>query len=284
MRKLAIVTISALLVLPLFAQTPALQLPAVSQHASVTQTVGLTDITITYSRPGVKGRTIFGGLVPYGQVWRTGANTATQFVVSTDVTIEGQKLPAGTYSLHTIPTADQWTLVFNTVANQWGSFNYDAAKDALRVTVKPMKSPVFTEWLSFDFPRISTDEATVVLRWADVMVPFHIGTNTTALVLEKASAAVAAAKPEDWQTRVRAGTFAMENGQLDQAQTWSDAAVRANENMTTLWLRARILQKRGRTADAITAGELALAKKTDKDNKDLATEIRKEVDAWKGTK
>jgi hypothetical protein len=281
MRKLAIFTIAALLALPVFAQAPALQLPAVSQHASVTQTVGLTDITITYSRPGVKGRTIFGGLVPYGQVWRTGANTATQFVVSTDVTIEGQKLAAGTYSLHTIPTADSWTLVFNNVANQWGSFNYDPAKDALRVTVKPEKSPVFTEWLTFDFPRLSTDAATVVLRWADVMVPFHIGTNTTANVLAKARAAVAAAKPDDFMTPVRAGIFAMENGALDEAQQWSDAAVKAQENLTTLWLRARILQKRGRTADAIRTGELALSKKTDKDNKDFAAEVRKQIDSWK---
>src|SRR5436189_249966 len=112
---------AALLAFPVAAQ---LKLPAVSQHASVTQTVGLTDITITYSRPGVKGRTIFGGLVPYGQVWRTGANLATQFAVSTDVMVEGQKLPAGTYSLHTIPGRDLWTIIFNKDAGQWGSFSY----------------------------------------------------------------------------------------------------------------------------------------------------------------
>jgi hypothetical protein len=282
MRKLAIFMTAALLALPMFAQAPpAVQYPAVSQHASVTQTVGLTDITITYSRPGVKGRTIFGGLVPYGQVWRTGANTATQFAVSTDVTIEGQKLPAGTYSLHTIPTADSWTLVFNSVANQWGSFNYDASKDALRVTVKPMKSPVFTEWMTFDFPRISTDEAVVVLRWADVMVPFHVNTNTTATVMTKAAAAVAAAKPEDWQTPNRAASFALDAGNLDQARIWNDAAVKAQENLSTLWLRARILSARGRKADAIRAGELALSKKTDKDNKDLVAEIQKQVEGWK---
>lgn len=281
MQKVLTFTFAALLALPLFAQAPALQLPAVSQHASVTQTVGLTDITITYSRPGVKGRQIFGGLVPYGQVWRTGANTATQFVVSNDVTIEGQKLPAGTYSLHTIPTADSWTIVFNSVANQWGSFNYDAAKDALRVVVKPVKAPVFAEWLTFDFPSISTDTATVVIRWADVVVPFHINTNTTALVMEKARAAVAAAKADDWSTPNRAGTFALDNGALDEAQQWSDAAVKAQENLSTLWLRARILAARGRRADAVRAGELALAKATDKDNKNLLDAIRAQVAGWK---
>src|SRR5437763_15334692 len=123
MRKLILMALAILVAVPLAAQpAPQLRTPRPSPKASVMQTIGLTDITITYSRPGVKGRQIFGGLVPYGKVWRTGANAATQFVVSGDVTIEGQKLPAGSYSMHTIPGPDSWTLVFNTDANQWGSF------------------------------------------------------------------------------------------------------------------------------------------------------------------
>jgi hypothetical protein len=278
MRIIRWIAAAALIALPATAQ---LKLPAVSQHASVTQTVGLTDITITYSRPGVKGRKIFGGLVPYGQVWRTGANTATQFAVTTDVTIEGQKLPAGTYSLHTIPGPDQWTLIFNKDAGQWGSFNYDQAKDALRVTVKPEKAQHSDEWLEFHFPEISTDTATIMLRWADVAVRFHVNTNTTANVMANARTAVAAAKAEDWQTPYRAGTFALENGQLTEAQQWSDAAVKASENMSTLWLRARLQQKTGHTAEAVKTGELALSKQTDKDNKDFAGEIRKQIAGWK---
>ena len=277
MRLIKFLAIAVLIALPAAAQ---LKLPAVSQHASITQTVGLTDITITYSRPGVKGRTIFGGLVPYGKVWRTGANLATQFVVSTDVNIEGQKLPAGTYSLHTIPTPDQWTIIFNKDAGQWGSFSYDQAKDALRVSVKPEKAPM-TEWMSIDFPQIGTDAATIVIRWADVAVPFTVNANTTANVMVNARAAVAAAKPDDWLTPYRSGTFALENGLLDDAQTWSDTAVKASENMSTLWLRARIQQKRGHTADAIKTGELALSKQSDKDSKDFAGEIKKQLAGWK---
>ena len=140
-----------------------LRLPRPSQGASVTQTIGVTDITINYSRPPVKGRTIFADapatmasrakgeatlddqnkrqagepIVPYGHVWRTGANEATQFVITDDVLINGQKLPAGKYSLSTIPGKDEWTIIFNSDAGQWGSFTYDETKDVLRVKTKP---------------------------------------------------------------------------------------------------------------------------------------------------
>jgi len=278
MKAIKCLIAAALIALPATAQ---LKLPAVSQHAVVTQTVGLTDITITYSRPGVKGREIFGGLVPYGKVWRTGANTATQFAVTTDVEIEGKKLPAGTYSLHTIPGPNEWTVIFNKDAGQWGSFNYDEAKDALRVTIKPEKAAHSAEWLEFHFPKISTDSATLMLRWADVAVPIHIDTNTTANVMASAKTAVANAKPEDWQTPYRAGTFALENGQMAAAKEWSDAAVKKSENLSTLWLRARIEQKEGHTAEAIKTAELAISKRTDKDNKDFVGEVQKQIDGWK---
>ena len=117
----------------LFAQN--LQLPRVSQKATVMQRVGLTDVTIVYSRPGVKNREIWGGLVPYDKVWRTGANEATTLSVSTDVTIEGTKVPAGTYSLYTLPGKDEWTLILNKTSKQWGT-DYDASQDLTRIKVK----------------------------------------------------------------------------------------------------------------------------------------------------
>src|SRR5438093_9057197 len=155
----------ALIAFPLAAQqTPAPQLrtPRASQKQVVTQTVGFTDVTITYSRPGVKGRPIWGALVPYDKVWRTGANEATTISFSDDVTINGQALPKGTYSLHTIPGKDEWTVVFNNTANQWGSFNYDPTKDALRVKAKPQAAP-FAEWMTFEIPSVSPDQATVAI-------------------------------------------------------------------------------------------------------------------------
>lgn len=278
MKGIKYVVAATLIALPLAAQ---LKLPAVSQHAVVSQTVGLTDLTITYSRPGVKGREIFGGLVPYGKVWRTGANQSTQFAVTTDVEIEGKKLPAGTYSLHTIPGTSEWTVMFNKDAGQFGSFNYDEKKDALRVSVKPEKAEHSTEWLEFYFPQISTDAATLMLRWADVALPIHIETNTTANVLANARTAIAGAKPDDWQTPYRAGTFALENGKMTEAKEWSDAAVKKSENLSTLWLRARIEQKEGHKAEALKTAELALSKQTDKDNKDFVGEVKKQIEEWK---
>lgn len=278
MKAIKCLLAAALIAVPAAAQ---LKLPAVSQHAVVSQTIGLTDITVTYSRPGVKGREIFGGLVPYGKVWRTGANQATQFAVTTDVDIEGKKLPAGTYSLHTIPGPNEWTVIFNKDAGQWGSFNYDQAKDALRVTIKPEKAAHSAEWLEFHFPKVSTDSATLMLRWADVAIPIKIDTNTTANVLANAKTAVEGAKADDWQTPYRAGTFAFENGKMAEAKEWSEAAVKKNENLSTLWLRARIEEKEGHKTEAVKTAELALSKQSDKDNKDFVGEVKKQIENWK---
>ena len=167
--------------------------PRPSQKASVMQRIGVTDVTITYSRPGVKGRKIWGDplpsqtsatgeatlddqnarpkdavIVPYGHVWRTGANEATMFVITDDVLINGQKLPAGTYSLHTIPTKDEWTIVFNGTSNQWGSFDYNPAKDTLRVKVKPQWVNDNQEWLEYSFDPVTDNSAQVNIRWEKI--------------------------------------------------------------------------------------------------------------------
>src|SRR5438067_3418588 len=183
MRKLALIL---LLALPAVAQV---RYPQASPHAVLTQSVGTTDVTIDYHRPGVKGRQVWGGLVPYDKVWRTGANEATTIAFGDDVTINGQPLPKGTYSLHTIPGKDQWTIFFNNTANQWGSFNYDPAKDALRVTAKP-HGDEFHEWLTFEIPDVSPDAVTIAIKWANVAVPFTVGTNTTKKVLSDSRSAV----------------------------------------------------------------------------------------------
>lgn len=281
MRTLLVLTIAAL---PAFAQqtapaAPQLTLPRPSPSAMLKQTVGSTDITITYSRPGVKGRQIFGALVPYGQVWRTGANEATTIAFSDDVTIDGKPLAAGTYSLHTIPGKNEWTLAFNKVAKQWGSFNYDAAQDALRVNAKAEASP-FTEWLTFDVPKMTTDTATVVIRWEKVAVPFVIGTNTTQKALAAIHAALAA-NPNDQHTLSRAASFAVDNGiALDEASKWVDQIVSANESTVNLFLKARLQARRGDRAAAIATAERAIAKAGPKDAEEV-NEIRKTMATWR---
>jgi len=284
MKKILLITLSMLFAFSAIAQAPAPAFiyPRPSQHAVLTQTVGVTDITVTYSRPGVKGRKIWGGLVPYGQVWRTGANEATTIAFSDDVTINGQPLPKGTYSLHTIPGRDSWTIIFNKTANQWGSFNYDAAQDALRVTVKPEKAD-FREWMSFDVPQLSTDSATVALRWENLAVPFTVSTGTTQKVLSEARAAVAAAKPDDWRTPYRAATFANDNRMPDDAMRWLDQSIKINENINNLYLKARMQARAGDRMGAIYTAERAISKATPQDAEEVA-EIRKDIESWRASK
>ena len=143
----------------------------VSPNAIVGQTIGTTNVMVAYGRPGVKGRTIFGDLVPYGEVWRTGANEATAVHFSDDVRVEGQPLAAGTYSLHTIPAeGGAWTVIFNGAAEQWGSYNYDASQDVLRVEVTPEEAP-HTEMMTFTFEDVGETSGRLVLYWAGVRVP-----------------------------------------------------------------------------------------------------------------
>src|SRR6476620_3557065 len=197
--------------------------PRPSQKASVLQTIGVTDVTITYSRPGVKGRKIWGDptpeqtstkgeatldnqnvrpkdavIVPWGHVWRTGANEATMFVVTDDVLINGQKLAAGSYSLHTVPTKDEWTIIFNGTANQWGSFNYDPAKDTLRVKAKPQWVNDSAEWLTYLVDPFGEDSAQVNIRWEKISVPFTVKVpDVAATTMAHLKNAVSNAKPDD---------------------------------------------------------------------------------------
>lgn len=144
-----------------------------SPNATVSQTVGTTEISISYGRPAVQGRDVFGGLVPFDQVWRTGANEATTITFSDDVSIEGEPLSAGTYGLFTIPGEDQWTIIFNNVATQWGAFDYNNEEDALRVKVEPQEG-IPMEQMMFYFTEITENSGTIVLHWDETKVPFTV--------------------------------------------------------------------------------------------------------------
>jgi ribosomal protein S4 len=304
-----------LLLLVFFAALPApaqVRTPRPSPKASVMQTIGVTDVTITYSRPGVKGRTIWGdplpeqagtkgeatlddqnvrpkgaAIVPWGHAWRTGANEATQFVVTDDVFINGQKLAAGSYSLHTIPTKDEFTIIFNSVANQWGSFNYDASKDTLRVKVKPEWSEHNKEWLEYWIDPVNDTSAQVNIRWEKVRVPFTVEVkDVQALTMQKARAAVAAAKPDDFQTRAQAASYALQNKlSVEEAMGWLDQSIKIKETIGNVGLKARVLAEQGKTAEAITAGERAIQVGKDaKANPGAIANMEKLVAEWKAKK
>ena len=181
-----ILALSFLMVLPGVVYAQGGKRVAASLKAGVMQRIGAdTDVTLTYSRPGVKGRKIWGGLVPYGMnpadkyskgkpyPWRAGANENTTIEFSKDVLIEGNKLPAGKYGIHMIPSEKDWVVIFSKNNSAWGSFTYDQAQDALRVTVTPVKAP-FTEWLTFGFDNLAGTSAVAYLQWAELRVPFKI--------------------------------------------------------------------------------------------------------------
>jgi hypothetical protein len=276
MRKTAISLLLALSALPAAAQT--LRLPRPSPNATLTQSVGLTDITIKYSRPGVKGRQIWGALVPWDTIWRTGANEATTINFSDDVTVEGQKLAKGTYALFTIPGKDEWSIGFNSQADQWGAFNHDKSKDVLMVKVKP-EAGEFREWMEFEIPEMTTDTAKIALRWEKIVVPFTVDTKSTEKALAGAKQAITAVENSRWQTPLRAADFAFQNGKMDEAKAWIDQAAALKENTQILWLKARMLNKEGKKAEAKKTAEAAVAKATEAE-KDLANEIKRLSALW----
>ena len=269
--------------------------PRPSQMASVMQRIGVTDVTITYSRPGVKGRQIWGDppagwaanakgeatlddqnkrpkdvpIVPYGHVWRTGANEATTFVVSDDVLINGQKLAAGKYSLHTIPNKDEWTIVFNGTANQWGSFDYDPAKDTLRVKAKPQWLNESEEWLTYSFDPVGDDSAQVNIRWEKISVPFTIKVpDVPAATLARLKTTVANAKPDDWQTPMQAANYLINNKDTSDdalAMEWLDRSIKTKETFRNLVAKSNALYKLGKKEEAFAVGDQAIQRgKTDK--------------------
>lgn len=270
--------------------------PRASQKASVLQTIGTTDITVTYSRPAVKGRVIYGDwptavageatldnqnqrpagapLVPWGHIWRAGANEATLFTVADDVVVNGQPLAAGKYSLHMLPSKDgDWTVIFNKDDGQWGSFTYDAKKDALRVKTKAEPTADSSELLTFNIDPATDTSAKVVLRWEKLRVPFTVEVkDVVGSTLKRLEAFVASAKADDPGPATNAANYAKANKQADAASKWFDAALKASDeqikakaSFANLNRRVGILVAAGRTADAIAAGEKAVeAGKTEK--------------------
>lgn len=277
------------------AQQPVkVRLPQASQSASVSQTIGVTDLSITYHRPAVKGRPVWGDvpadklstlktatgqpatteatldgangsgkafpLVPNGHVWRAGANEATKFTVSDDVLINGQKLPAGAYSLHAIPGKDEWTLIFNKTADQWGSYSYDAKQDALRVKVKPVWLPESQEVLSYEIPQVTANTAQVVIRWEKLAVPFTVEVpDVNALALSKVNAAVAA-NPNDWQIPLTVGNAYFNDDKFEDALKWVDQSIKVKETFQNLATKAQLLFEMGKKDEGLAVAERAVAR------------------------
>jgi hypothetical protein len=259
--------------------------PNVSQKASVFQTIGLTDVTITFHRPGVKGRVIWGGLVPYDKIWRTGANNATIIEFSNDVMIEGNSLPAGKYGLYTIPGQEEWTFIFSKQTDLWGDSGYKEEEDALRVKVKPAQAPD-CEWMMFAFTDLSEDSAKLVLRWEKLMVGFTIKIDTQAMILKNIENTIG----RYWITPYRAANFAFGKEMMDKAKEWIDMSVNIQPIYWNMFLKAKIYKKMAKTkaeekqALALLEKAVALSKQLPEAQQDYATEAVKLLDEWKGKK
>jgi hypothetical protein len=250
--------------LPVFGQAPGLQFPAASPACTIKQRVGLTDIEVVYSRPSLKGRAMFGAQVPYGEVWRTGANSATKITFSTDVKLGGQNVPAGTYGLFTIPGEKEWTVIINKGSGQWGAYQYDEKADLVRFKVAPIQLAKPLETFTIEFNELRDESATLSLVWDRTLVPVKLEVNVKAKLvpeIEKVMASSEAKKPY-----FQAAVFYYEHGQdLDKAAKWMDAAVAENEAFYIVHWKAKILARQGKKAEAITAAnrskELALKAK-----------------------
>jgi Protein of unknown function (DUF2911) len=301
LHRLSSLVAAALLALAAFAVASAQQppvkvrLPQASQSATVSQTVGVTDITITYHRPAVKGRPVWGDvpaaklatlktatgqpaasgeatldgadgsgkdypLVPYGHVWRAGANEATKFTVTDDVLVNGQKLPAGSYSLHAIPGKDEWTIIFNKTADQWGSFRYDEKQDALRVKAKPAWVSESQENLSYEIPQMTANTAQVVIRWEKIAVPFTVEVpDVNAVAMAKINAQIAA-NPNDWQIPLAVGNAYFNDDKFEDAMKWVEQSIKVKETFQNLATKSQLLFYMGKKQEAITVGDQAVAR------------------------
>jgi Protein of unknown function (DUF2911) len=242
----------ALLSVATFSATAQLRLPQPSPAASVSQTVGTTDIAVKYSRPSVKGREIFGKLLPFDKIWRTGANSATQITTSSDIMVAGQKLMAGTYSIFSIPTAGDWTLIFNKDVNA-SEQNYAQEKDALRVTVKP-SSVAKVESFTIDFSDITDSTASMNISWADKKIAAPLAVETSKMV----EASVAKMTTDNATTMRNAADYMQGKGKLDQALKLVNTSIAGAETFRNVWVKAQILSKLGNFAEAVPLAQKAM--------------------------
>jgi hypothetical protein len=267
-----------------------LQPPLPSPNATVAQTIGVTRVEVVYSRPHVKGptrkeeRVIWGALVPYDKIWRTGANNVTKFTADGDITVEGQKLAAGSYGLFTIPGKEEWTVIFNKQST--GGPDYSAEKDVLRVKVKPQATEMH-ELFTIGFPQVTSNSAVLALRWEKLSVFVNLGADTNAQFLSNAKDAVAKAKADDWRTPLTAARYLYDNKYAEaDAASFLEKSLSVKETFQNLSMKAGVLAGEGKKKEAVAAGQKALAMK-DADPKpapEAVADLEKKVAEWKAAR
>jgi len=257
---LALISVSGLIAPSrLHAQAPKVDFPAASPACTLKQRVGLTDFEIAYSRPGVKERTVFGGIVPYGQVWRTGANQATKITFNTPVKFNGTEMPAGTYGLFTIPGEDEWTIILNKNSAQWGAYQYNAKDDVARFKVTPvMLRDTAIETFTIEFNHIRDESAVLNLVWDKIVVPIHLEVNVNGKLVPQIEAAMASPDKKDAGLYFQSAAFYYNHDlDLKKALAWVNAGLEGQPRIAfeLLHLKAQILAKQGDKPGAIAAAK-----------------------------
>ncbi|HEY4299636.1 MAG TPA: DUF2911 domain-containing protein [Candidatus Didemnitutus sp.] len=242
----------------LWAQAPKLEIPAPSPAGVVKQRVGVTDIEIDYSRPSARGRKVFGGLVPFDEVWRTGANNATKLILSTPAKFNGTEVPAGKYELFTIPGRTEWTFIIHKDMSEWGAYTYDPKNDVARVTAKPEALAQSVESFAIGINDLRDESATLNLMWENTRVPLKITVDVVSLVVPQIEAAMASADAKKFY--VPAAMFYLEHGiELPKALGWMDAAIAADPNaFYFVYRKALIQEKMGDKAGAIATARASI--------------------------
>jgi len=254
-----------------------LDLPRPSPNSSVMQYVGITKVKITYSSPGVKGRKIWGGLVPYNEVWRTGANEATEMHFSTDVKINGQDLAAGEYSFFTIPGETEWTVIFNS-RNDIGGLDYQEDADVLKLKVKP-EAGQFRERMTFLIENNTNDAADIVLHWEKLRLVLKMVANTNEMIMKNAEKEIG----DTWETPYQAANYCLQQDvHLDKAMEWINLSTSLKETYWNTRVKAQLQAKQGKKKDALQTmtKAIALGEKMDNEPFDFAA-MKKMLEEWK---
>ena len=259
-----------------------LEVPQPSVRAKVEQRVGVTDFALEYNSPAARGRAIWGGLVPYGELWRTGANSSTKLTASKDFSFGDAKVPAGSYTLLTIPGASSWTVILSKNLGIQGTNGYDAKDDVARATVKPETVPA-RERMTFLFSETTDDATRLDLEWAGLRVSVPVKVDTAAHV----KAAMDKTLGEAWRPHYTAGRYLLENGgDLDQALKYFDTSIAVQPTWWNHWFKAQALAKKGRAADAVASAEKAqqIGKGDNIFEQFFAADVQKAIDGWKKPK
>ncbi|MFQ5582820.1 MAG: DUF2911 domain-containing protein [Calditrichia bacterium] len=253
-----------------------LEYPRPSPSSSVMQIVGITEVSIEYSSPGVKGRKIWGGLVPYGKVWRTGANAATEISFSTDVKINGQDFKAGTYSLFTLPGEDEWEVMFNS-RTDIGGMDYKSEADVLTLKVKPETAP-FRERMTFLIENNTNNSADIVLHWEKLRLLLKMEVNTDELVLEKAAQEI----KDTWRPPYRAANYCLQHDlNLEKALEWINLSTAIHESYWNMRVKAQLEAKAGKKEMAIATMNRTLKLGDQMENKPFDyNRMKKLLEEW----